>query len=113
MVKTAYVCAYVRGLLRTVVAIRTLESRRLAALVLQVFLQVVLPVENAAAARTRELGFVLRPHWRVLLVEETTVKGKIRVCKKKKEVQNTNGSSLIRNTRTINKALKNYIKNLY
>lgn len=41
--------------LRTVFAIRALEPRQLAALVLKMFLQVVLPIENAATLWTREL----------------------------------------------------------
>lgn len=51
---TAHVRPYVRGLLRPVLAVRTLKPGQLAALVLQVLLQVVLPVEHAAAIRTRE-----------------------------------------------------------
>lgn len=41
--------------LRTVLAIRALEPRQLAALILEMLLQVVLPIENAATLWTREL----------------------------------------------------------
>jgi len=43
--------ANVRGLLREVDAVRTLKSWQLAALVFQMLLQIILPVEDAVAAR--------------------------------------------------------------
>lgn len=51
----ADVGANIGRFLRTVFAIRALEPRQLAALVLKMFLQVVLPIENAATLWTREL----------------------------------------------------------
>ena len=49
------VLSYVGLHLALVLAIRALEPRQLAALVLKMFLQVVLPIENAATLWTREL----------------------------------------------------------
>lgn len=50
----ANVSTNIRGLLRTIEAIRTVEPGQLAALVFQVLLQIVLPVEDAVAVRARK-----------------------------------------------------------
>ena len=50
----AHVAAGVGRFLRPIIAVRTLEPRRLAALVPQVLVQVVLPIEDAGAFRTGE-----------------------------------------------------------
>lgn len=47
--------ANVGGFLRTVLAIGALEPRQLTTLVLEMFLQVILPVEHAAVIRTGKL----------------------------------------------------------
>lgn len=54
-VNAPYVRPNVGRFLRPVLAVRTLKPRQLAALVLQVLLKIVLPVEDAAAIRTGEL----------------------------------------------------------
>ena len=50
--------ANVGRFLRAIIAMRTLEPRQLATFVLEMLLQVVLPVENAAAIRTGKLDVV-------------------------------------------------------
>lgn len=87
--KAADVRADVRGLLGAVQAVRTLEPRRLPALVLEMLLQVVLPIEDAAALRAGEPGFVsshvqLRG---VLAQGDQAVEGKSLVCKQKRGVE--------------------------
>lgn len=54
----ANVRANVRGLLRAVEAVRTVEPRQLAAFILEVLLKIVLPVEDAVAVRAGKLDFV-------------------------------------------------------
>lgn len=76
--EAADVRADVRGLLGAVQAVGALEPRRLPALVLEVFLQVVLPVEDAAASRAGESEIAsLRVQLRrsVLAVGEQPVEG--------------------------------------
>ena len=56
--KSANVSTNVRGFLRTVETVRTLEPWQLAALVFEVLIEIVLPVEDADAVWARKPGFV-------------------------------------------------------
>lgn len=90
--------ANVRGLLRAVMAVWTLESRQLAALVLEMLLQIILPVEDAVAFRARKPADFLVPNSHVPLRGQSgfaldrPVEEKELVCKQKREIQNETNS---------------------
>lgn len=56
--KPANVSTNIRGFLRAVETVRTLEPRQLAAFVFEVFVEIILPVEDAVAVRARKPDFV-------------------------------------------------------
>jgi len=74
--------------------VRTLEPWQLAALVFEVLVEIVLPVEDADAVWARKPGFVpyrIQPGH--ILTEEWLVEGKDLVCKQKRGVQDATNNS--------------------
>ena len=94
--KSANVSTNVRGFLRAVETVRTLEPRQLAALVFEVLVEIVLPIEDAVAVWARKPGFVLyRIQPGYILTEERLVEGKDLVCKQKRGVQDATNSQYV------------------
>lgn len=96
--ETTNVRANVRGFLRAVMAVWTLEPRQLATLVLEMLLQIILPIEDAVAFRAGKPADFLVPNSYVPLrgqsglASDWPVEGKDIVCKQKREMQNETNS---------------------